>query len=87
MIDFDIVKIDQTFCNDIRPSAEGRNSLQNIIGLAASFAPLIVVEGVETATQTDAARVAGATHLQGHFFSVPAPCRTSVAAKVGAFQS
>lgn len=71
LIDFDIVKIDQAFVHDIRRSAEGRNSLQNIVEFASSFAPLIVVEGVETAAQIDAARAAGATHFQGHFFSVP----------------
>lgn len=84
LIDFDIIKIDKGLVHDIRPSADGRNSLQNIVGFASSFAPLIVVEGVETAAQIDAARTAGATHFQGHFFSVPVPCRTGHAAKVEA---
>lgn len=71
LFDFDIIKIDRAFISDIRLSAEGRSSLQNIVDLASCFAPLIVVEGVETATQIDAARAAGATHFQGHFFAVP----------------
>ncbi len=69
LIDFDIIKINQAFVCDIRPSFEERNSLQNIVGLASSFAPRIVVEGVETVAQIEAARAAGATHFQGNFFS------------------
>ena len=71
MINFDIVKIDRAFVHDIRSSHNGRDSLQNMVGLASSFASFIVVEGVETAAQLDAARTAGASHVQGHFFSVP----------------
>ncbi|MFK4823130.1 EAL domain-containing protein [Ochrobactrum quorumnocens] len=85
LINFDIVKIDQAFVHDIRPSFKGRDSLQNIVGFASSFAPMIVIEGVETAAQIDAARTAGATHVQGYFFSVPAPYITSTKAKLEAF--
>lgn len=84
LIDFDIIKIDKGLVHDVRPSADGRNSLQNIVGFASSFAPLIVVEGVETAAQIDAARAAGATHFQGHFFSTPVQCRTGHAEMVEA---
>ncbi len=86
LINFDIVKINPAFVHDIRPSFNGRDSLQNIVGLASSFAPLIVVQGVETAAQIDAARAAGATHVQGHFLSVPAPYIKSLAPKLEAFQ-
>ncbi|MCK4207341.1 EAL domain-containing protein [Brucella pituitosa] len=71
LIDFDIVKIDKAFIHDIRRSADGSNSLSHIVAFASCFAPIVVVEGVETAAQVEAARVAGATHIQGHFFSVP----------------
>ncbi|MEW9539583.1 EAL domain-containing protein [Agrobacterium radiobacter] len=71
LINFDIVKIDKAFLHDIRSSIDGRNSLQNIVDLASSFVPIIVVEGVETAWHADAIRITGATHIQGHFFSRP----------------
>lgn len=69
LLDFDIVKIDQAFVRNIRPSLDGRSSLQNIVGFASSYAPVVVVEGIETAEQFDAASTAGATHCQGCFFS------------------
>ncbi|WP_022709319.1 EAL domain-containing protein [Pseudochrobactrum sp. AO18b] len=71
LIDFDIVKIDKAFIHDIRQSAIGFNSLNHMVGLASSFAPIVVVEGVETKVQYDAVLAAGATHAQGYFFSMP----------------
>lgn len=71
LIDFDIVKIDKAFIHDIRRSAVGSDSLSHLVGLASSFAPIVVVEGVETKVQHDAVLAAGATHAQGHFFSMP----------------
>jgi len=67
----DIVKIDACFIRDNRPSREGRNSLSYIVGFAACFAPSVVVEGVETESQLEAARMAGATHVQGFLLSKP----------------
>lgn len=71
LIDFDIVKIDKAFIHDIRPSSEGSNSLRHIVAFASCFAPTVVVEGVESAAHVDAARAAGATHVQGHLFAMP----------------
>lgn len=70
-IDFDIVKIDKAFLHDVRRSADDHNSLCHLVGFATSFAPIVVVEGVETATQAALARAAGATHLQGYLLSTP----------------
>ncbi|MFK4821895.1 EAL domain-containing protein [Ochrobactrum quorumnocens] len=71
LINFDIVKIDKAFIRDIRPSASGSDSLSHLVGLASSFAPIIVVEGIETKQQAETALVAGATHIQGHYLSMP----------------
>ncbi|UXS42984.1 EAL domain-containing protein (plasmid) [Agrobacterium tumefaciens] len=78
LIDFDIVKIDKAFLHDIRRSADGSDSFRHMVGYASCFAPIVVVEGVETETQASAARGAGATHIQGHFFSAPAALVTAV---------
>jgi EAL domain-containing protein (putative c-di-GMP-specific phosphodiesterase class I) len=69
----DIVKIDAAFVWDNRLSRDGSDSLSHLVGFAACFAPFVVVEGVETAAQLDAAQAAGATHVQGFLLSKPVP--------------
>lgn len=66
LIDFDIIKIDKSFIRDVRPSAGGQDSLRHMVGFALSFAPTVIVEGIETAEQARYASAAGATHLQGY---------------------
>ncbi|MFC0246654.1 EAL domain-containing protein [Falsochrobactrum ovis] len=78
LIDFDIVKIDRAFIHDIRRSHDGSNSLRHIVAFASCFAPIVVVEGVETVAQVETAQLAGATHIQGHFFSVPVTATVGV---------
>lgn len=65
LIDFDIVKIDRLFLDDYRPSPDGRDSLAHIV----SFAPMVVVQGVETKPQIAQASRTGATHFQGDLMS------------------
>lgn len=67
----DIVKIDAAFLRDNRRGRDGHDSLSHLVGFAACFAPFVVVEGIETESQLDAARAAGATHLQGFLLSRP----------------
>ncbi len=69
LIDFDIVKIDRLFLDDNQPSPDGRDSLAHIVSFALSFAPIVVVQGVETKPQIAQARGAGATHFQGDLMS------------------
>ncbi|AYM84036.1 EAL domain-containing protein [Agrobacterium tumefaciens] len=71
LIDFDIVKIDRTFLHQARRSADGFDSIRHLVAFASCFAPVVVVEGVETEAQVTAARAAGATHVQGRFLSGP----------------
>ncbi|NTH14233.1 EAL domain-containing protein [Agrobacterium rhizogenes] len=67
----DIVKIDRCFVQQIGRREEALRFLAHLVGLAASVAPKVVVEGVETYSQFEAARSAGATHVQGFLFSEP----------------
>jgi EAL domain-containing protein (putative c-di-GMP-specific phosphodiesterase class I) len=67
----DIVKIDASFVRDIRPGRDGRDSLYHMVGFASCIAPLVVVEGIETDAQLEAARSTGATHVQGFLLSEP----------------
>lgn len=69
MMPFDIVKIDRAFLYDAGLSFDRKTSLQNVVSLASNFVSLIVVEGVETSSQADAAFAAGATHFQGYLLS------------------
>lgn len=71
LIDFDIIKIDGAFIEDRRSSSAGLDSLSHIIGFASCFAPVVVVEGVETKAQADRAYAAGATHIQSKLVSYP----------------
>ncbi|WP_348649749.1 EAL domain-containing protein [Rhizobium sp. BK602] len=71
-VSVDIVKIDASFVRDIRPGRDGQDSLSHMVGFASCIAPVVVVEGVETETQLEAVRRAGATHVQGFLLSRPA---------------
>ncbi|MFB2567082.1 EAL domain-containing protein [Rhizobium sp. IMFF44] len=67
----DIIKIDAAFVWDNRRGRDGSDSLSHLVGFAACFAPFVVVEGIETSSQLDVAREAGATHVQGFLLSKP----------------
>ena len=70
-LDVDIVKIDAVFVQNIRESKDAETSLHHMVGLAKCTAPVVVVEGIETSSQLNAAVMAGATHAQGFFLSRP----------------
>ncbi|NLS01710.1 EAL domain-containing protein [Rhizobium sp. P38BS-XIX] len=67
----DIIKIDAAFLRDNRRGRDGSDSLSHLVGFAACFAPSVIVEGIETQSQLEAARAAGATHVQGFLLSRP----------------
>lgn len=68
-INFDIIKIDRSFVHTPERSAIGGDCFSHIVGFASSHAPLVVVEGVETVSDLERARAAGATHVQGRYFA------------------
>ncbi|OAP36742.1 histidine kinase [Sinorhizobium glycinis] len=65
----DIVKIDACFAQHRRGDAAP--ILRDMVALASFAAPTVVVEGIETYDQLEAARSAGATHVQGFLLSEP----------------
>lgn len=67
----DVVKIDAMFSR--RKDREvTENFLAHLVGLASCVAPIVVVEGIETQAQLEAAAAAGASHVQGYLFCMPA---------------
>ncbi len=68
----DIVKIDAFFIQGDTPEAASARCLPHIVRLAQCFAPVVVVEGVETPAQLDLVRESGASHSQGYLLSRPA---------------
>ncbi|MBB4187776.1 EAL domain-containing protein [Sinorhizobium terangae] len=65
----DIVKIDGFFVQHRGDTAE--RFLRCMVGLASCAASTVVVEGIETYAQLEAAKAAGATHVQGFLLSEP----------------
>lgn len=61
---WDIVKIDRSGF-DLLAESGGEDQLVALIDAARRFAPIVVMEGIETAAQLAAARAAGCTHGQG----------------------
>ncbi|MBP2234070.1 EAL domain-containing protein (putative c-di-GMP-specific phosphodiesterase class I) [Sinorhizobium kostiense] len=61
----DIVKIDGSM------ALHGAAKLGPVVARASRAAPVVVIEGIETYAQLEAAKVAGATHLQGFLLSEP----------------
>jgi len=68
-IPVDIVKIDAFFVRHRRDDSE--RFLRHMVGLASCAASTVVVEGIETYAQLEAAKTAGATHVQGFLLSEP----------------
>lgn len=77
-IDWDIIKIDRSFLSDLRKSPSGRDGLASMIRLARAIAPLVIVEGIETAAHLERARDSGASFGQGWLFDVTEPAQWSV---------
>lgn len=67
----DCLKIDRSFIDGMGRERESAAIVQSIVHLGRSLGLGVVAEGVETLTQLQALRVAGASHLQGYFFSRP----------------
>ncbi|WDZ80801.1 EAL domain-containing protein (plasmid) [Ensifer adhaerens] len=65
----DIVKIDGFFLR--RGPGAAERFLSHMVGLASCVARTVVIEGVETYAQFEAAQAAGATHVQGFLLSEP----------------
>ena len=67
----DCLKIDRSFIDGMGRERESAAIVHSIIHLGRSLGLGIVAEGVETMAQVQALRLAGASHLQGYYFSRP----------------
>jgi EAL domain-containing protein (putative c-di-GMP-specific phosphodiesterase class I) len=69
---FDKIKMDKTFADELhQPMVQA--IVQAMIDLANNFQRMVVMEGVETATQLETLISMGAHAVQGHFWSTPQP--------------
>ncbi|THD38053.1 MAG: EAL domain-containing protein [Sphingomonas sp.] len=69
----DCLKIDKSFIDGMGRERESAAIVQSIVHLGKALGLGVVAEGVETEGQVQALRVAGASHLQGYYFSRPVP--------------
>lgn len=78
-LDPDIIKLDAGFIWAARQDNTTLQALRHFIQFSASFAPNVIIEGVETELDLMRAQLAGATHIQGWFLSSPTPpnCKPS----------
>ena len=67
----DSLKIDRSFIDGMGRERESAAIVQSIIHLGHALGLEVIAEGVETEAQVQALRIAGASHLQGYFFSRP----------------
>lgn len=67
----DCLKIDRSFIDGMGRERESAAIVQSIIHLGRALGLGVIAEGVETAAQAQALRLAGASHLQGYYFSRP----------------
>ncbi len=69
---FDIVKVDRAFVTGIDVSAESRELIAAILGLATALGKVVVAEGVETEAQYEVLSRMGFGYAQGFLLARPA---------------
>lgn len=72
-LNFDILKVDQTFTAEIEKSEEGRVFFTAIVTMAHALHMRVVAEGVETLTQITILRELQCDEIQGFYISRPLP--------------
>ncbi|MBQ4845162.1 EAL domain-containing protein [Pseudoalteromonas sp. MMG005] len=70
-LNFDTIKIDESFVADISGSKKNADLAMVIVNMAKSLQVNSVAEGVENAMQAKALTACGCEQLQGYFFSEP----------------
>lgn len=81
----DSLKIDRSFIDGMGRERESAAIVHSIIHLGRALGLEVIAEGVETEAQVQALRIAGASHLQGYFFSRPVPAEQAMALAVQRF--
>ena len=74
----DSLKIDRSFIDGMGRERESAAIVHSIIHLGRALGLEVIAEGVETEVQVQALRLAGASHLQGYFFSRPVPAAAAL---------
>jgi diguanylate cyclase (GGDEF)-like protein len=73
----DCLKIDKSFIDGMGREKESAAIVHSIVHLGKALGLGVVAEGVETEAQVQALRLAGASHLQGYYFSRPVPAEAA----------
>lgn len=66
---FDFIKIDKSFINDIGNGKHVEHIIKNIVNLSRDLNLKIVAEGIESKTQEDALKKYGVDFYQGYYYS------------------
>ncbi|MDQ2892358.1 MAG: GGDEF domain-containing response regulator [Pseudomonadota bacterium] len=74
----DSLKIDRSFIDGMGRERESAAIVHSIIHLGRALGLEVIAEGVETEAQVQSLRIAGASHLQGYFFSRPVPAEQAL---------
>jgi len=72
----DVLKIDQSFVNDLTNDADAAAIVVAVISLAHSLRLQVIAEGVETVEQLWFLRAYGCDQMQGYYFSRPVLAET-----------
>src|SRR5262249_61625348 len=72
---FGKIKIDRSFIHDVASQHENLAIMRSMADLASELKIASVAEGVETAADLVAVRLAGYDEAQGFYFSLPVPAR------------
>jgi EAL domain-containing protein (putative c-di-GMP-specific phosphodiesterase class I) len=71
MCEPDIVKVDRSFLRRVRQGTSTAAELNRVVRIARCIAPLVDIEGVETADDVRIAHDAGAQWIQGYYLTAP----------------
>lgn len=69
--DFDLIKIDKNFIDNIVSNKKSKQLLKSILYLASSLKIKTIAEGVETEEQAEILKALGCDYVQGFFYSKP----------------
>lgn len=76
-LDFDILKVDQSFTEELVRTKEGEVFFTAIITMAHALGMRVVAEGVETFEQVKKLKALGCDEIQGFYISQPMPAATN----------
>jgi EAL domain-containing protein (putative c-di-GMP-specific phosphodiesterase class I) len=74
-LDFDIIKIDKSFIDDIITDEYEKAFVKLIVDLSKQLGSKVCVEGVETKEQYELLKNLNADMIQGYYFSKPVPAQ------------